>query len=202
MIRKDFHCTLIAALLALGATAAQAASPAPTSIDTLVSVAYQSVPGGDTQIVISNDASVTVSAPAAGAPAPSAATVPATVGASLTPPLNSQIISRNARTVFPVTLRNTGIGTDTFTLTLAPARGWRAVLICDSYGDGVLRPGENTLAPGQVTLAAGSSRSFFVIVTPPALVRSDTSGTVVLSAVSSRDATKAAQSAVTTDILG
>ena len=189
MIRKDFHHIFIAAVLALtglalGRTPAQAA-PGSTSIDTIVSIAYQAAPGGDTQIVSSNDAGVTVTVPAA--------------GVALTAASDSQSITRPGRTVFPVTLRNTGSGTDTYTLTLTPAAGWRTLLIYDNYGDGVLRPHENTPVPAQVTLAAGELQPCFLLVIPANLHQLNTSGTVVLKAVSGTDATKFAQvSALTT----
>ena len=190
MIRKDFYSFLGAALLALAlsGTAARAAGTAPggTTVDTIVSIVYQATPGGVTEIVSSNDAGVTVSAPAA--------------GVSLTPASGRQGISWYGRSVFPVTLSNTGNGTDTDTLTVTPALGWKATLIYDNYGNGVLRPGENTPVSGRVTLAAGKSQAFFLLVTPTGSLQSNASGTVTLKAVSGTDATKSALASALTTI--
>ena len=185
MIRKDFHYTFIAALLALSGPAFSQA-PGSTSVDTIVSVAYQTYPGGDTQIVSSNDAGVTVSAH--------------TAGVTLTPTAGALSINRYAKAVYSVTLRNTGSSTDTFSLTLHSAAGWSGILLNDTYGDGRLHGGKNALVPAQITLAVGSSLTMLLVEMPPTSFQNIMPGLATLKAVSGRDGAVAAQTSVQTTI--
>ena len=126
------------------------------------------------------------------------APVAATFGVSLTARINSQIVRRPAKTVFPVTIHNTGSGTDSFTFTVKQSQHWSVALIIDAYGDGLLHPGENTAAPAKITLRPGQSQSLLVVMVPPVLLPVPTAEMVVLSAVSGANPAKSAQVTLTT----
>ena len=191
MFRKDLYKTFMTFLLMAGALAAgvlplraqaTAGTPNGTQIDSMVACAYQGSVAGSTETVFSNVASVTVSQPVV---APQKVTPVA--GVTLTPISSTQRVIRPVRTLYPLTLRNTGQAQDTLTLVLTPTAGWSGTLV-----------GYSATTPLKIPIGPGQSRALTLLMTPPASLTRTTSGTVLVKAVSANDPTQSAQATVTT----
>ncbi|KAB2926347.1 MAG: DUF11 domain-containing protein [Bacteroidetes bacterium] len=151
---RSLISTFIAALpfLFLGAaeTAFAAGTPAGTVIQTRSRAVYTTAGGTATDTVFSSFVSFTVRQ----------------VGAfNVTPSDDGRSSSSDSASVeYPVTVTNSGNGTDAGTLTAVSSHGWTVTVYRDANGDGVLQPAEITAGPVSqtVSLPADAAERFIV----------------------------------------
>ncbi len=147
-------------------------TPAGTVIQTQSKVIYSTVSGLESDTVYSNTVSFTVAQVAA---------------VNMTPASNSSTTtSDSVFAEYPLTIVNSGNGTDKFNISSTSTKGWTRTFYFDANGDGVLQAGE--ISGGAVTqsadIAADSTYKIIVRVFVPrsGSLNGQTDSTVVTGA--------------------
>ena len=125
----------IASIMLLTNTAFAVGTPAGTVIQSRSKVIYTTASGAITDTIYSNYVSLTVAQVAA---------------VNMTPVSNTFTTTGDSvYAVYPLTITNSGNGTDQFTLSAVSSKGWTVELFHDADGDGSLQGGE--ISAGTIT---------------------------------------------------
>ncbi len=181
---KNNHYTLNGFLLAAGLILLSqqlfaVGTPAGTVIQSRSRVVFSSSSGSIVDTVYSNTLSFTVAQVAA---------------VNITPSSNAVTTQSDSTfVVYPVTVTNSGNGTDQFSLSSVSSKGWSRAFYFDSNGDGTLQNGEITA--GAVTQTASiaadaSYKAFLRVFVPKDASLNGQIDTTVVTAVSLFDETK------------
>lgn len=159
-------------VLLLPATTLAEGTPAGTQIKNVARLNYKDA-GGNSFAELKDSVTVTVEQVAAFA---------------ITPSLRNVTSSDSTLLYYPITLVNTGNGTDNgVTVSATSTQGWTTVLYVDTDGDGVLDGGEPVYT-GPSNIAADDSLKFIATVFVPLGTSSGTIDTVKVTATSGFDA--------------
>ena len=154
-------------------------TPAGTVIQSRSKVVYTSSSGLRSDTLLSNIVSITVAQVAA---------------INITPSTNAATTTADSVYVsYPLTITNSGNGTDQFTLSSTSSKGWTRSLYFDTNGDGVLDPGEITagVITQTSTIAADATYKMFVrVFVPHDATLNGQQDTTVVTATSIFDNTK------------
>lgn len=132
---------IIGSIMLLTNTAFAVGTPAGTVIQSRSKVIYTTASGAITDTIYSNYVSLTVAQVAA---------------VNMTPVSNTFTTTGDSvYAVYPLTITNSGNGTDQFTLSTVSSKGWTVGLYYDANGDGSLQPGE--LSAGTITQSSAFS---------------------------------------------
>ncbi|MHB1050008.1 MAG: hypothetical protein ACYC09_08020 [Bacteroidota bacterium] len=185
----NYALVIIAALVFASHGAFAVGTPAGTIIQTQSKVVYSTVSGLESDTVYSNLVSFTVAQVAA---------------ANMTPATNSSTTTSDSVFAdYPLTIVNSGNGTDIFNITSTSTKGWTRVLYFDANGDGVLQEGE--VSGGAITqtadIVADSSYAIIVrVVVPRSGSLNGQTDTTVVTVVSVFDGTKTNTAQVLTTV--
>jgi uncharacterized repeat protein (TIGR01451 family) len=163
---------LMATLMIAAHGAFAVGTPAGTVIQTQSKVIYTTISGLASDTVYSNTVSFTVAQVAA---------------VNMTPASNSSTtLSDSVFAEYPITIVNSGNGTDKFNISSTSTKGWTRTFYSDANGDGVLQVGE--FSAGAITqtanLAADSTYKIIVRIFVPrsGVLNGQTDSTVVTAA--------------------
>ncbi len=158
-------------VLLLPATGLAEGTPAGTQIKNVARLNYKDA-GGNSFAELKDSVTVTVEQVAA---------------LAISPALRNVSSSDSTLLVYPVTVVNTGNGTDNGVTVIATStQGWTTVLYVDSDGDGVLDGGEPVYG-GSSNIPADDTLKFIATVFVPLGTTSGTLDTVKVTAVSGYD---------------
>jgi len=156
-----------------------AGTPAGTVLTTQASVTYFSTEEGTQRSKKSNTVSIVVAQMA---------------GINLAPPATNQsATSDSVLVVFPVTITNTGNGTDGFALQTQSSRNWTNAVYKDANGDGVLQASEvsaGTISTIPAVVADASVRVIITTMVPRDASLSGQQDTTVLTVTSQFNASR------------
>ncbi|KAB2926346.1 MAG: DUF11 domain-containing protein [Bacteroidetes bacterium] len=183
----------IAVVMLLGLLAAETAyavgTPAGTVIQTRSRMVYTTAGGGQSDTVYSNYVSFTVAQVAS---------------VNMTPASNASTANADSVYVaYPVTVTNSGNGSDYFTFSAVSSKGWSVTYYFDANGNGILDAGE--LSGGAVTqtpnLAADAEYKLMVrIFVPRSGALNGQKDTTTVTAKSHFDTTKSNTAAMVTTV--
>lgn len=170
-IRRGLIILSVLFLLICCYATAAAITPAGTAIDNYATLQYADTP------MNSNVVRITV-AQAAGI----------TLVSETTPLAGPQ----GKTLYFPVSLTNTGNGSDSFSLTATAQSGWPVSIIRDDNSDGIHQDGEQTSMADSGSVVSGGQARFFAALTIPAGASNGTQSALTVAARSDFDTTVSA----------
>ncbi len=185
-MRKIFlSCAALFLAAIVGAPGALAVgTPAGTVISNQAYVDFKDVNGNARPRVFSNLVTVTVTQVAS---------------VTTTPEAMANNVVAGTAIAYPVTITNTGNGTDTITLAVTTTIG-TVMLYRDDNGDGVWQPTETTVVSSTGPLAADAIFKALAVVTVPAGAPNGSTGTTTVTATSTHTGTVKDESVFTTTV--
>jgi hypothetical protein len=183
LARAIYSSTALVGIVCMLAVSAYALTPSGAQIKTSSIANYKNSTGTSMPVSTSNTVTLTVSQVG---------------GVQLSPATGSADTQPGAGGYVPVTIQNTGNGSDTLSLAVGGDSSWSPKMIADSNSDGVHQSTETTVVASTSAIAAGASYKCFVLATAP--TGASAPCPVTLTATSSFDATKKVQGTYTVNV--